>query len=55
MSKYLPYADLKLDNTVRFEKTLRTKDNSDIRYFSEADVKFTNEVNKISSKFSFVH
>ena len=41
MSQYLPYDEIKFDNTVKLEDILNTPDDSDIGYFIEVDLKYS--------------
>ena len=40
MSEPLPYDEIKFDNTVKLEDILNTRDDSDIGYFVEVDLKY---------------
>ena len=54
MSQPLPYADIKVDNTVSSEKILSTINDSDTGYALEADLKHTDIVQKKLQFFYFV-
>ena len=42
MSKSLPYDEIEFDRKVKLEKNLNTPENSDIGYFVEVDLRYSN-------------
>ena len=53
MSQYLPYDEIKFDNTVKLEEILNTPDDSDIGYFIEIDLKYPNNIKEKTKNFPF--
>ena len=53
MSQYLPYDEIKFDNTVKFEDILNTPDDSDKGYFIELDLIYPDNIKRENKKFSF--
>ena len=53
MSQYLPYDEIKLDNTVKLEDILNTPDDSDIGYFVEVDLKYPDNIKQKTKNFPF--
>ena len=51
MSEYLPYDEFKFNKTVELEDISNTPDDSDIGYFLEVDLKYTdNRIEKTKNK-----
>ena len=53
MSQYLPYDEIKFDNTVKLEDILNTPDDSDIGYFIELDLTYPNKIKEKTKNFPF--
>ena len=53
MSQYLPYDEIKFDNTVKLEDILNTPDHSDIGYFVEVDLKYPDNIKQKTKNFPF--
>ena len=53
MSQYLPYDEIKFDNTVKLEDILNTPDDSDIGYFIELDLKYPNNIKEKTKNLPF--
>ena len=53
MSQYLPYDEIKFDNTVKLEDILNTHDDSDIGYFIELDLTYPNNIKGKTKNFPF--
>ena len=53
MSESLPYDEIKLDNTVKLEDILNTRDDSDIGYFIEVDLTYPNNIKQKTKNFPF--
>ena len=53
MSEPLPYDEIKFDKNVKLEDTLRTPDDSDIGYFIEVDLKYTDNIKRKTKNFAF--
>ena len=53
MSQYLPYEEIKFDNTVKLEDILNTPDDSDIGYFIELDLTYPNNIKEKTKNFPF--
>ena len=53
MSQYLPYDEIKFDNTVKLEDILNTPDDSDIGYFIELDLKYPDNKKEKTKNFPF--
>ena len=53
MSQYLPYDEIKFDNTVKLEDILNTLDDSDIGYFIEVDLTYPNNIKEKTKNFPF--
>ena len=53
MSQYLPYDEIKFDNTVKLEDILNTPDDSDIGYFIEVDLKYPDNIKERTKHFPF--
>ena len=54
MSQYLPYDEIKFDNTVKLEDILNTPDDSDIGYFIEVYLTYPNNIEEKTKNFPFV-
>ena len=52
MSEYLPYDEIKFDN-VKLEVILNTPDDSDIGYFIEVDLKYSDNIKQKTKIFPF--
>ena len=53
MTQYLPYDEIKFDNTVKLEDILNTPDDSDIGYFIELDLTYPNKIKEKTKNFPF--
>ena len=53
MSESLPYDEIKLDNNVNLEDILNTRDDSDIGYFVEVDLKYPDNIKQKTKHFPF--
>ena len=53
MSQYLPYDEIKFDNSVELEDILNTPDDSDIGYFLEVDLKYPDNIKHKTKNFPF--
>ena len=53
MSQYLPYVEIKFDNTVKLEDILNTPDDSDIGYFIEVDLIYPDNIKEKTKNFPF--
>ena len=53
MSEYLPYDESIFDNNVKLEEILNTPDDSDIGYFIEVDLKYTDNIKEKTKHFPF--
>ena len=53
MSQYLPYDEIKFDNTVKLEDILNCPDGSDIGYFVEVDLKYPDNIKEKTKNFPF--
>ena len=53
MSQYLPYDEIKFDNTVKLEDILNTPNDSDIGYFIEVDLTYPNNIKEKTKNFPF--
>ena len=53
MSESLPYDEIKLDNNVNLEDILNTRDDSDIGYFVEVDLKYPDNIKQKTKNFPF--
>ena len=53
MSESLPYDEIKLDNNVNLEDILNTRDDSDIGYFVEVDIKYPDNIKQKTKNFPF--
>ena len=53
MSESLPYDEIKLDNNVNLEDILNTRDDSDIGYFVEVDLKYPDNIKQKTKIFPF--
>ena len=53
MSQYLPYDEIKFDNTVKLEDILNTPDDSDIGYFIEVDLIYPDNIKEKTKNFPF--
>ena len=53
MSQYLPYDEIKFNNTVKLEDILNTPDDSDIGYFIELDLTYPNDIKEKTKNFPF--
>ena len=53
MSQYLPYDEIKFDNTVKLEDILNTLDEGDIGYFIELDLTYPNKIKQKTKNFPF--
>ena len=53
MSQYLPYDEIKFDNTVKLEDILNTPDDSVIGYFIEVDLTYPNNIKEKTKNFPF--
>ena len=53
MSQYLPYDEIKFDNTVKLEDIINTPDDNDIGYFVEVDLKYPNNIKQKTKYFPF--
>ena len=53
MSQYLPYDEIKFDNTVKLEDILKTRDDSDVGYFIEVDLKYPDNIKEKTKNFPF--
>ena len=53
MSQYLPYDEIKFDNTVKLEDILNTPDDSDVGYFIEVDLKYPDNIKEKTKNFPF--
>ena len=53
MSQYLPYDEIKFDNTVKLEDILNTPDDSEIGYFIEVDLTYPNNIKEKTMNLPF--
>ena len=53
MSEPLPYDEVKFDNNVTLEDILNTPDDSDIGYFVEVNLKYSDKIKEKTKNFSF--
>ena len=53
MSQYLPYDEIKFNNTVKLEDILNTPDDSDIGYFIEVDLTYPDNIKEKTKNFPF--
>ena len=53
MSQYLPYDEIKFDNTVKLEDIINTPDDNDIGYFVEVDLKYPDNIKQKTKNFPF--
>ena len=53
MSESLPYDEIKLDNNVNLQDILNTRDDSDIGYFVEIDLKYPDNIKQKTKNFPF--
>ena len=53
MSQTLPYDEYKVDNNVKLEDILNTPDDSDIGYFVEADLIYSDKIKEKTKNFTF--
>ena len=53
MSESLPYDEIKHDNKVNLEDILNTRDDSDIGYFVEVDLKYPDNIKQKTKNFPF--
>ena len=53
MSQPLPFDELKFDNNVKLEDMLNTPDDSNIGYFIEVDLTYTNNIKEKTKNFPF--
>ena len=53
MSQYLPYDEIKFDNTVKLEEILNTPDDNDIGYFLEVDLGYPHNIKQKTKNFPF--
>ena len=53
MSESLPYDEIKLDNNVNLEDILNNRDDSDIGYFVEVDLKYPDNIKQKTKNFPF--
>ena len=53
MSQYLPYDEIKFDNTVKLEDILNTRDDNDFGYFIEVDIKYPDNIKQKTKNFPF--
>ena len=53
MSELLPYDEIKFDNNVKLEDILNNPDYSDIGYFIEVDLKYSDIIKQKTKKFAF--
>ena len=53
MSQYLPYDEIKFDNTVKLEEILNTPDDHDIGYFLEVDLEYPYDIRQKTKHFPF--
>ena len=53
MSQYLPYDEIKFNNTVKLEDILNTLDDSDIGYFIEVDLTYPDNIKEKTKNFPF--
>ena len=53
MSESLPYDEIKHDNNVNLEDILNTRDDSDIGYFVEVDLKYPDNIKERTKVFPF--
>ena len=53
MSQYLPYDEIKFNNTVKLEDILNTPDDSDIGYFIEVDLTYPDNRKEKTKNFPF--
>ena len=53
MSQSLPYEDLKFDNNKNIETILSNPDDSEIGYFVEVDLIFSDEIKDKAKNFPF--
>ena len=53
MCQYLPYDEIKFDNTGKLEDILNTPDDSDIGYFVEVDLKYPDNIKQKTKNFPF--
>ena len=53
MSQYLPYDEIKFDNTVKLEDILNTPDDSNIGYLIEVDLTYPDNIKEKTKNFPF--
>ena len=53
MSEHLPYDEIKFDNNVKLEDTLKTPDDSDLGSFIEVDLKYPDNIKEKTKHFPF--
>ena len=53
MSEYLPYDENNFDKNVKLEDIINTRDDSDIGYFVEVDLKFLDNIKEKTKNFPF--
>ena len=53
LSEYLPYDEIKFDRNVKLEDILNTPDDSDIGYFIEVDLKYTDNIKEKTKQLPF--
>ena len=53
MSESLPYDEIKFDNNGKLEDILNTPDDSDIGYFIEVDLKYSDNIKEKTKHFPF--
>ena len=53
MSEPLPYDEIKFDNNVKLEDILNTPDDSDIGYFMEVDLNYSDNIKDKTKHFPF--
>ena len=53
MSQFLPYDEIKFDDTVKLEDIISTPDDNDIGYFVEVDLKYPDNIKQTTKNFPF--
>ena len=53
MSQYLPYDEIKFDNTVELDYIINNPDDNDIGYFVEVDLKYPDNIKQKTKNFPF--
>ena len=53
MSQYLPYDEIKFDNTVKLEDIINTPDDNDIGYFIEVDLTYPSNIKEKTKNIPF--